>query len=113
MLLAGALALVALAASGVGAALGVVDAHGVAGVVPGVAQGEGAGGVVVDAGGEGVAGDVTVYGVSGVVDVEGAAGGSGVGLCVPAVRGLDFGVGRLCSRVALAGPVGSDREGAP
>ena len=29
------------------------------------------------------------------------------------VSGLCSGVGRLCSRVTLAGPVGSDREGAP
>ena len=32
---------------------------------------------------------------------------------VLAVSGLCSGVGRLCSRVAVVGPVGSDREGAP
>ena len=47
-LLAGASALAVLAASGVGALLGFVDADGVAGVVPGGAWGEGAmGGVAV------------------------------------------------------------------
>ena len=115
-LLPGVLALAVLAVPGVGALLGVVDADGVAGVVPsgvavvavvdtpGCCRWDRA---VDDAGGEAVAGFATVYGVSDVAD---AAGGWCGSVCGRSVACL-WGWAAFVPGGALAGSFGSNRDG--